>query len=329
MLTALSDLGRVGTRVINASKDDTVANLRALEPILTQLAEAGDDLPNALEMLVTYPFPRSATGAVHGDFTNLRITADIDLRTILANLNGGKDPGLPTLPTLPPVPNPTLSVPGVPLPTVSVPGVRCPPCDPTAAERDAAGRRWRWRWPVCVPGVVCLNNASSRTPPPAPRHQPGPPDAGGAGMIRRGVKVQLGVFLVITIVGVSYVSARYVGLGKRSSAPATSSPPTSPSPAASSRTPRSPTAGWPSAGSASSGWPTTASTSTSGSTAASRCPKDTVAVVENRSAVGEQYVDLQPRTAGGPFLADGDRIDATATAPRCTPRSCCSTSTGW
>ncbi|MGH8894768.1 MAG: MCE family protein, partial [Actinomycetes bacterium] len=35
MLTALSDLGRVGTRVINTSKADTVANLRALDPILT------------------------------------------------------------------------------------------------------------------------------------------------------------------------------------------------------------------------------------------------------------------------------------------------------
>lgn len=37
-------------------------------------------------------------------------------------------------------------------------------------------------------------------------------------------------------------------------------------------------------------------------------PEDTVAVVENRSAVGEQYLDLQPRQAGGPMLADGDVI---------------------
>ena len=37
-------------------------------------------------------------------------------------------------------------------------------------------------------------------------------------------------------------------------------------------------------------------------------PKDTVAVVENRSAVGEQYLDFQPRTEGGRYLADGDTI---------------------
>ena len=123
MLTALSDLGRVGTRVVNASKADTLANLRALQPILTKLDEAGANLPGALEMLVTYPFPQAATGGVQGDYTNLRITADIDLRTILTNLNGGKDPGLPSLP---PVPNPTgplptVTVPSVPLPSVSLP----------------------------------------------------------------------------------------------------------------------------------------------------------------------------------------------------------------
>lgn len=37
-------------------------------------------------------------------------------------------------------------------------------------------------------------------------------------------------------------------------------------------------------------------------------PSDTIAVVANRSAIGEQYVDLQPRTDQGPFLQDGDVI---------------------
>ena len=37
-------------------------------------------------------------------------------------------------------------------------------------------------------------------------------------------------------------------------------------------------------------------------------PKDTVVVVENRSAVGEQYLDFQPRSEGGAELADGDTI---------------------
>ncbi|HEU5036462.1 MAG TPA: MlaD family protein [Nocardioides sp.] len=37
-------------------------------------------------------------------------------------------------------------------------------------------------------------------------------------------------------------------------------------------------------------------------------PADTLAVVGNRSAVGEQYVELQPQTDDGPYLADGSQI---------------------
>ncbi|ELS52802.1 MCE family protein [Streptomyces viridochromogenes] len=41
---------------------------------------------------------------------------------------------------------------------------------------------------------------------------------------------------------------------------------------------------------------------------APRIPADTLAVVANRSAIGEQYVDLQPRTSHGPYLLDGSTI---------------------
>ncbi|UYQ65286.1 MCE family protein [Streptomyces peucetius] len=37
-------------------------------------------------------------------------------------------------------------------------------------------------------------------------------------------------------------------------------------------------------------------------------PADTLAVVANRSAVGEQYVDLQPRRSDGPYLEEGSTI---------------------
>ncbi|HEY3528252.1 MAG TPA: MlaD family protein [Nocardioides sp.] len=39
-----------------------------------------------------------------------------------------------------------------------------------------------------------------------------------------------------------------------------------------------------------------------------KIPADTLAVVGNRSAVGEQYVDLQPQTNAGPYLHDGSQI---------------------
>lgn len=139
MLTSLSKLGKTGTQVINASRDDTVANLKSLRPILEQLNKAGDDLPNALELMTTYPFPRNAVDAIHGDYVNLRITADLDLASVYGNLAdepsapGGPDaPPLPDLPDLPPelpdVPD-VPDVPGVPEPT-ALPGGPSVPAPP-------------------------------------------------------------------------------------------------------------------------------------------------------------------------------------------------------
>ncbi|TCO46498.1 MCE family protein [Actinocrispum wychmicini] len=45
---------------------------------------------------------------------------------------------------------------------------------------------------------------------------------------------------------------------------------------------------------------------------APRVPADLDAAVTNRSAVGEQYLDLKPRRDGGPYLADGSVIPKSA-----------------
>jgi phospholipid/cholesterol/gamma-HCH transport system substrate-binding protein len=100
-LQALSKLGSTATRVITASQKDLVANLQSLYPTLTKLAEAGENLPKSLELLLTYPFPDGAAKAVQGDFTNLNITLDVNTQTALKGLLGLDLPttGL-TLPTL-------------------------------------------------------------------------------------------------------------------------------------------------------------------------------------------------------------------------------------
>ncbi|MGY0007210.1 MCE family protein [Micromonospora sp. I033] len=85
-LTALGRLGTVGTRVVRQSRADTVAAVTALQPILEQLARAGDDLPKSLDFMLSYPFPPNVTGAIVGDFVNLSVTADLDAASILANL---------------------------------------------------------------------------------------------------------------------------------------------------------------------------------------------------------------------------------------------------
>lgn len=128
MLTSLSKLGTTGSEVINASQRDLIANLRSLRPILQQLNKAGSDLPNALELLTTYPFPRNVVGAIKGDYVNLKVTADLDLRSIYGNL--ADDPAKPPLPDVP--------APGVP-DVPALPGVPTPPGLPEPPELPDTG----------------------------------------------------------------------------------------------------------------------------------------------------------------------------------------------
>ncbi|MFC7504599.1 MCE family protein [Nocardioides sp. CPCC 206347] len=76
MLTALDKLSKVTVSTLNASQKDIVADFKALEPILRQLAKAGSDLPHSLEILLTYPFPDSVLGAIRGDYLNVFMTTN-------------------------------------------------------------------------------------------------------------------------------------------------------------------------------------------------------------------------------------------------------------
>lgn len=128
MLQAIERLGTVATDVVNRSRDDLLADLRALQPTLTELARAGADLPRALELLLTFPFPDNAVDSVKGDYANLDLTIDLDLREVLDNLGSSRQPLvqlpsepplsqvplLPGLPPLPSLPGATPGAPGVP-----------------------------------------------------------------------------------------------------------------------------------------------------------------------------------------------------------------------
>jgi phospholipid/cholesterol/gamma-HCH transport system substrate-binding protein len=139
-LTALGDLGRVGTRVVTQSRDDLVANLRALQPILDQLVRAGDDLPKSLDFMLSYPFPPNADGAIVGDFVNLSARADLDAATILTSLliapapAAASPPARQTAPrpAVPPSTTPTVPPLGSMLPPVCLPGGVLPPIDKLA-----------------------------------------------------------------------------------------------------------------------------------------------------------------------------------------------------
>lgn len=127
-------------------------------------------------------------------------------------------------------------------------------------------------------------------------------------MITRTVRIQLLAFVVIALLGVTYVGASYAGIG--SSLFQTSACTIK--------------ADFPDSGGIFTGAEVTYNGVTVGRVGEltllpdgvqvalevedcrdPQIPVDTVAAVSNRSAVGEQYVDLRPQKDGGPYLDDG------------------------
>jgi len=128
-------------------------------------------------------------------------------------------------------------------------------------------------------------------------------------VITRRTKIQLGVFILITLLGVSFTGARYAHLDRLVHA-----------------TTYTVVAHFPDSGGIYQGGEVSyrgvkvgqvgkLKLTSSGvdvyldiDKSQSQIPSDTLAVVGNRSAVGEQYVELQPQTKAGPYLKDGSTI---------------------
>jgi phospholipid/cholesterol/gamma-HCH transport system substrate-binding protein len=91
MLDGLTQLSDVGVRVINTTKAATIDTLKMLDPVLFQIAQAGDDFAQGFSTFLTYPFidesvgrdPQVARNLHMGDYVNL----SIDLQLDVGNLN--------------------------------------------------------------------------------------------------------------------------------------------------------------------------------------------------------------------------------------------------
>jgi len=86
MLQSLSQLSSIAVDTVHKSQADLIADLKALTPTLQQLTNAGSSLPNALQILLTFPFTDYATNGIRGDYENLFATVNLNLTDILQNL---------------------------------------------------------------------------------------------------------------------------------------------------------------------------------------------------------------------------------------------------
>ena len=120
MLRSLDHLGEVGTRVIEGTRENLIADLEHLRPILRKLNEAGQSLPNAMDLFISFPFPKEASEVVQGDYADTEIAMDISIDNIIAQLErrtGRKihlpEVEVPALPNAPGLPG-TPGLPGAP-----------------------------------------------------------------------------------------------------------------------------------------------------------------------------------------------------------------------
>ncbi|WP_063920873.1 MCE family protein [Nocardia mikamii] len=94
-LASLGRFGQVANEVLTASHTGLVDDLTNLRPVLTELAAAGANLPKALDLAATIPFPVSTIDrAIRGDFINLYLTLDLSANGVLNKILPSMPKGL-------------------------------------------------------------------------------------------------------------------------------------------------------------------------------------------------------------------------------------------
>ncbi|OXR41272.1 hypothetical protein B7C42_06670 [Nocardia cerradoensis] len=94
-LASLGRFGQVANEVLTASHTGLVDDLTDLRPVLTELAAAGANLPKALDLAATIPWPVSTIDrAIRGDFINLYLTLDLSANGVLNKILPSMPKGL-------------------------------------------------------------------------------------------------------------------------------------------------------------------------------------------------------------------------------------------
>jgi phospholipid/cholesterol/gamma-HCH transport system substrate-binding protein len=172
MLQSLDSLSRTAVDTIERSQADLVADLKLLEPVLQQLSNAGQALPQALQILLTYPFTDASLDAIEGDYLNVYLSLVAapgttvippltpgDAIAAAAQELQGRRPPASTKPS-----PPGASAPPLPLPIVS----STPPRGATPSEATSPSQ-------IGPPAQATPPSASAPESPPASSSTPESP----------------------------------------------------------------------------------------------------------------------------------------------------------
>ncbi len=98
MLRRVDELGQVGSDIFLTSREDLIADLRALRPILANLSEVTPDLVEVLGFVPTFPFPDASIPSTIGGAANVFLSVDATISETLRNIGVNQGDPVPVRP---------------------------------------------------------------------------------------------------------------------------------------------------------------------------------------------------------------------------------------
>lgn len=90
MLRRVDELGEVGSDVLLESREDLIADLRALRPVLQYLGESTPEVIELAGFVPTFPFPDSSIESTVGGAANVFLSIDATISETLRNLGANQ-----------------------------------------------------------------------------------------------------------------------------------------------------------------------------------------------------------------------------------------------
>ncbi|HEX5407720.1 MAG TPA: MCE family protein [Pseudonocardiaceae bacterium] len=184
LLNSLSDLSTVAVDTLNKSTRNFTADARSLGPVLQQLANAGQALPQALQVLLTYPFTDQVLNDFKGDYLNifLSVTA-VRGTTIIPALDPNESTSGGSTSTASPDVRPGSSAPPpLPLPAIDGTTVITPTTGTSTGPPSTSAAGTSTQPPPGTSSSTPPTSATSSTPPTSSATgttSPSPSPAGG------------------------------------------------------------------------------------------------------------------------------------------------------